>query len=157
MRFKTATIFLQKMMQVLMMSALLSFCCVVYANEHKHEIRIGILAKRGIDKTLERWKPMSDFLNERMENHTVTIVALPFDKVETAIANKNIDIILTNSSHYVTLEMKYGVSPIATMYNRVNNNLLLENFGGVIFTRSNRLDINSLKDTQGKRFAGVDE
>ncbi len=57
---------------------------------------------------------------------------------------------------YVNLEEKYGVSRLATMVtsdiNRPNNV-----FGGVIFTREDRDDINSLRDLKNKSFMAVDK
>ena len=142
-------------MKLILAFILFSFFSLVQG--HERTIRIGILAKRGVDKTLERWKPMADFLNEKMENHSVSIIALPFEDVEKAVENHTVDFILTNSSNYVTLEMKYGVSPVATMNNRATGGIVVNNFGGVIFTRSDRADINSLADIKGRRFAAVDE
>jgi signal transduction histidine kinase/ABC-type phosphate/phosphonate transport system substrate-binding protein len=121
------------------------------------DVKIGVLAKRGTDKTIQRWKPVSDYLNMKMKGYNIQLVPLTFDKIDDAIANKKVDFILTNSSEYVVLEMKYGVSQIATLYNRVNDDVILDKFGGVIFTRADRKDINTLHDITKKQFAAVDK
>ncbi|WP_428738207.1 sensor histidine kinase [Sulfurimonas sp.] len=124
---------------------------------HNIDIKIGVLAKRGTDKTIQRWKPVSDYLSTRMKGYHILLVPLSFDQIDDAVENKKVDFILTNSSVYVVLEMKYGVSQIATLYNRVNDDIILDKFGGVIFTRADRVDINSLNDIVGRDFAAVDK
>jgi two-component system sensor histidine kinase TtrS len=54
------------------------------------------------------------------------------------------------------LEVRYGVSRIATLINRNLPFQYTTVFGGVIFTRSDRDDLNTLYDTRGHSFAAVD-
>ncbi len=66
------------------------------------------------------------------------------------------DFILTNSAMYVELEKLYGVSRIATLINQDLPGRQTTTFGGVICTRADRHDINSLADLQNKSFMAVD-
>ena len=63
---------------------------------------------------------------------------------------------LVNPSIYVAMEVRHRISRIATL-----NNLMADHpynvFGGVVFTLSDRSDINQLEDLVGKRLMGVDE
>jgi len=57
---------------------------------------------------------------------------------------------------YVSLESHFGNTRIATMKTKLVG-LGLTKFGGVIFCRSDRNDIQSVKDLPGKRFMAVDK
>jgi len=69
--------------------------------------------------------------------------------------SQSIDFLITNSSYYVALEFDHGLSRIATMTN-LHDDVPQHLFGGVIFTRADRSDINKLKDLSGKSFWAVD-
>ena len=70
--------------------------------------------------------------------------------------NAEVDFLLVNPSIYVAMEVRHRISRIATL-----NNLMADHpynvFGGVVFTLSDRSDINQLEDLVGKRLMGVDE
>lgn len=121
------------------------------------EVQIGVLAKRGYSATIERWQPLADHLSKKIDGHQFSITPLSFNEVEPAVNEQKVDFILTNSSFYITLERKYGANRIVTLRNRTPDNQGLHNFGGVIFTRSNRIDIQTIEDLKGTRFSAVDE
>ncbi|MCK5100998.1 MAG: PhnD/SsuA/transferrin family substrate-binding protein, partial [Desulfobacteraceae bacterium] len=73
-----------------------------------------------------------------------------------AVGNKEVDFILTNSSFYVELESRYGITRIATLKNKIPNGVSTT-FGGVIFCKKARKDIRHLKDLKGKTFMAVKE
>lgn len=83
------------------------------------------------------------------------IVPLDFAEVDPAVKFGQVDFILVNPGIYVNLEVRYRISRIATLNNQVgavSNNV----FGGVLFTRRERDDINSLTDIRGKSLMAVD-
>jgi len=57
---------------------------------------------------------------------------------------------------YVDLEVKYGVSRIATLKNRTRRGTY-DVLGGVIICRADRSNIQSLRDLKGKSFMAVEE
>lgn len=120
------------------------------------EIKIGVLAKRDPQKTLLRWSPLADYLSQSVKNNHFTIVPLGFNDIQQAVADKQIDFVLTNPYMYIILEAKHGVSSIATLKNRYKDRGY-DVFGSVIFTRSDRTDLSSIKDIRGKRLMAVDE
>ena len=120
------------------------------------EIRIGVLAKRGVTKTLEKWSPTAAYLNAKLPNHQFIIVPLGFDEVHNAVENREISFIIANSAYYVDMEYRYGISRVATLQNFHISGKSYRRFGGVIFTRSDSYGIRELDDLQGKRFAAVD-
>ncbi len=118
-------------------------------------VRIGILAKRGPEQCLKRWQDTAIHLNAHIPGHQFKIVPLDFQKVFTAVENKAVEFILTNSSQYVQLETRYGINRIATLKNRRQTGTHTL-FGGLIFTRADRQDINGLSDLEGKTFMAVE-
>jgi len=121
------------------------------------DVKIGVLAKRGYQKTLDRWQPLADYLSNKLSTYHFSITPLSFDDISPAVRDHKVDFVLTNSSFYITLERKYGANRIVTMRNQVAGGEKLSQFGGVIFTRRDREDIKKLKDLHNKRFAAVDE
>ncbi len=120
------------------------------------EYRIGVLAKRGEAIALARWQATADYLHERMPRYAFTIVPLGFDQIHESVQDGTIDFIIANSAYYIDVEMNYGVQRIATLKNVYPCDKCATLFGGVIFTRADRDDINTLQDIVGKRFAAVD-
>ncbi len=120
------------------------------------EVRIGVLARRGPEQALRMWSPTADYLNARLPHYHFTIVPIDFDAMMPAIKAGDVEFVLANSSYYVEMEARYGVSRIVTLRNRDNGEAYTQ-FGGVIFTRADRTDINTLDDLRGKSFMAVDE
>jgi two-component system sensor histidine kinase TtrS len=121
------------------------------------EIRIGVLSHRGESSTLSVWTPTAEYLSTTLDDYRFTIVPLAFDRVNGAVDNGAVDFILVNPGIYVNLEVQYRVSRIATMNNRRGNNVPYNIFGGVIFSRRDRLDLKQLEDLRDQRFMAVDE
>ena len=118
------------------------------------DYKIGVLAKRGAAKAMQKWGATADYLNEKLQGDTFTIVPLDFEQVFPAIENGEVHFFLVNSSMFVTAEVKYGASPVATMINSRQGEAL-KSFGGVVLTYLDRDDINSLADIKGKNFMAV--
>ncbi|MBI5847421.1 MAG: PhnD/SsuA/transferrin family substrate-binding protein [Nitrospirae bacterium] len=143
-------------------------CCVlvffafypawVFSAEKHNHIKIGVLAFRGEEHAIHIWKPTAEYLSSRIPGHVFSIVPLDFHKINSAVSRGEVDFILANSSIYVELETLYGISRIATMKKKADTDEgYTTSFGGVIFTRADRKDIQSLKDLKGKSFVAVDE
>lgn len=115
---------------------------------------IGVLAYRGEEKALKRWGPTAEFLNQQIPGSHFEILPLGLEELSQAVASEKIDFLLTNTGHYVELEVFYGVSRIATVKNDIDGRISTS-FGAVIFTRADRGDITKLQDLRGKRFMGV--
>jgi two-component system sensor histidine kinase TtrS len=81
---------------------------------------------------------------------------LAFSEITEAVKDKKVDFILANSSIYITLEMDYDVSRIATMENCYKGSYYNE-FGGVIFSLLSNKRISRLSDLKGSSFMATDE
>ena len=119
------------------------------------EIRIGILAKRGPTRCLEKWNPTAAYLSVAVSGHSFTIIPLSFDQIVPATRSRDIDFILANSAFYVQLEAEFRIRRIVTLRNQLAGQAY-STFGGVIFCRADRTDINSLDDFRHTTFAAVE-
>ncbi|MFA7097200.1 MAG: PhnD/SsuA/transferrin family substrate-binding protein [Gammaproteobacteria bacterium] len=119
-------------------------------------VKIGVLALRGPTQAARMWSPMAVYLTSKLPGHVFTIVPLGFNDVVPAVEGEKVDFVLVNSGIYIDLADRYGADRIATLRNRDRDRWYTE-FGGVIFTRADRVDIRILGDLKGKSFMAVDE
>lgn len=132
--------------------AILITTSFLFASER---VTIGVLAFRSKAETLKEWTPTAHYLNQMNPEYTFTILPLNYPEINAAVKNNQLDLVITNSGHYIYLEKIYHISRLATMM-RYKNGQWIDRFGGVIFTRSDRTDIKTLKDIKGKSVAAVD-
>jgi len=124
------------------------------AQDGRPQARIGVLANRGKDACREQWGALPDTLSRALPGIAFTLVPLGFDEVEEAVANASVDYLVANPAIYVNLEVHFQAVRIATLINQLGDRVTAS-FGGVIFTRADRTDINTLADIRGKRFAAT--
>lgn len=117
-------------------------------------LKIGVLAKRGKKKCLEKWSATAYFLTSSLEGPLFSIIPLTFEEVIPEVREGKIDFVLVNSAIYIMLEKEFRVNRIATMKN-VRSDHVLTKFGGVIFTRSINSEIKVIKDLKHKKFMAV--
>jgi len=132
----------------LVVSALFIFSGSVFAAE----VKIGVLNIRGSQSTMQKWEETANKLDSSIPEHHFVIVPLGYKEMEKAVADKKLDFISVNPTQYVELEVKYGVSRIATQISHLDQ-AETPYIGSVIFTKASRTDINSLSDLRGKSLA----
>jgi two-component system sensor histidine kinase TtrS len=116
--------------------------------------RIGVLAFRGSEQTVQRWEPTADYLSHSNPGYRFQVVPLTLEQMTTAAREGQVDFILTNPGNYIELEARFGVTRIATLKSpkaMAESNV----FGAVVFVRSDRSDLKSLPDLRGQRFMAV--
>lgn len=121
----------------------------------KEAVSIGILAYRPKPQTLEQWMPLATALNKAFPDYEFSVHAYDYDELSSAVSKRQIKFILTNPGHYVRLAYQNGLTtPLATLITLENGrpNTL---FGGVIFARADRNDIQKLQDIRGKTISAV--
>jgi two-component system, sensor histidine kinase and response regulator len=127
-----------------------------YLGQLDKPYKIGVLAKRGPDRCLEKWRLTAEYLSRQIPGCSFTIMPLAHEHIESAVKDSRIDFLLTNPSIYVEMEILYGARRIATLKNlRLGKPVTV--FGGIIFTAADRNDINKLDDLRGKTFMAVSE
>lgn len=119
-------------------------------------ISIGVLSHRGDEATLNHWTKTADYLSRVMPEYRFYIDPLDFNEVDEVVGAGLVDFILVNPAIYVNLEVRHRVSRIATLKNRWGDEAY-NIFGGVIFARAERYDLNTLEDLKGSTFVAVDE
>ncbi|MCK4302693.1 MAG: response regulator [Candidatus Eisenbacteria sp.] len=124
---------------------------ISWAQEVSQPFTIGVLAKRGPEKCLEKWGPTAEYLTSEIPDCSFMIVPLGFDDVCPATERNEIDFVLANPAFYVELEILYGARRIVTLKN-LRLGKVCTVYGGVIFRRSERIDIDGIQDLKGKAF-----
>ena len=119
-------------------------------------VKIGVLAFRPKPQTLEQWQPLAVGLKQAMPGRDFIIEALTYPEMNAAVTNRQLDFVFTNPGHFVLLKMRGGLSaPLATLAVKVNGQRC-NAFGGVIFSRAEHTNINTLNDLKGKTIAVPD-
>ncbi|MBU8922521.1 MAG: phosphate/phosphite/phosphonate ABC transporter substrate-binding protein, partial [Bacteroidales bacterium] len=140
------------MKKIMIFLVLMVFVAVNLPQGALAEVKVGILAKRGAPKCMQKWGAMGAYLTEQIGDK-VKIVPLKFEAIEPAVAGGKVDFVLANSAFYVGLEKKMGVKAVATLINSRKGNALSE-FGGVILVKADS-PIQNLADISGKKFMVV--
>ena len=127
---------------------IMQICPQVFAKETTFSIGIPLIQTP--EETLALWQPLADYLNSVTEpKHQFKIRVFNLQELETAVSGSNVDFLFVNPSVYVNYSYRFGLtSPLATLVNR-EQDFNLSEFSGVIFTRSDREDINQLDDLKG--------
>jgi ABC-type phosphate/phosphonate transport system substrate-binding protein len=72
------------------------------------KVKIGVLAKRGAERCLQKWSPTAEYLSARISGKTFVIIPIDFEHIYSSVEKGDVDFILANSSFYVELEHYYG-------------------------------------------------
>jgi len=135
---------------------LMFLLCAAATADALPQVSIGVLSHRGDEATLRNWSPTADYLSRVIPEYHFVIVPLDFREIEPAVKNGKVDFLLVNPGIYVNMEVRYRISRIVTLNNLINgrpSNV----FGGVVFTRADRKEIQSLADIRGKTLMAVDK
>lgn len=124
----------------------------ILAAENNKSIKIGVLSYRSQEMAREQWQPTADHIQRQLPGYNVVLMPLYFSDLNRMLESGVLDFVLTNPEHYVLHRSKLGMSAIATLMPLSNGHPLSE-FGGVIFTKSNRDDIVDLNDLKNKKIA----
>ncbi len=118
-------------------------------------LRFAVLAFRPKAQALAQWQPLAENL-ERTLGQKVELSAYSYPELNSAMAAKAVDVVLTNPGHFVALSHQFHLSaPLVTLVSQEGPHALAS-FGGVIFTRADAAGINTLADLAGKRIATAD-
>jgi diguanylate cyclase (GGDEF)-like protein/PAS domain S-box-containing protein len=102
---------------------------------------------------LATYQPLVDYLNRKVPEAQIKLMAMTQSEMESAISLHQLDLVLTNPSHFVLLRSRNQLSgAIATLVS-LENAQSTAMLGGVILVPSGRQDINTLADLKGKRLA----
>jgi diguanylate cyclase (GGDEF)-like protein/PAS domain S-box-containing protein len=115
----------------------------------KDEIRFGVFAYMGHEKTREKYQPLVEYLNKKLDNRVVLEV-LTQEEMDEKIANKQLDIATTNPTHFLVVRNQYALSgAIATLISANEAGKPASRLGGVIIVRPES-QVEHLEDIKGK-------
>jgi len=121
---------------------------IIAGHASASDIRIGVPQIRGPEDAIKYWTQIADHLNEQKIGNFV-IVPLSYKSMEKAVADGQLEFVVVNPAQYIEMEVKYGVSPIATQISHSGQSQS-SYFGTVIFSKASRTDIATLSDLRGK-------
>ncbi len=119
-------------------------------------LRFGILSFRPKEITLKQWQPLAREFERVLPGYTVTVLPMTFSEINQATKGRQLDLILTNPEQYILFKNQSTMNAIATMITLESGHPMTQ-FAGVIFTRADRTDIQTVADLEGKNIASVGE
>jgi len=137
---------------ILMLAALSLTGAVSHALAQEQELHVGVLAFRDLEQTRQRWQPTVDQLNRKVSGAHFMLDAMFYDDFVRAMEKQRFDFVLVNPEFYLARRLDQRLSAIATLMPLAEGHPVSQ-FGGVIFTRADRADIDELQDLRGKTVA----
>jgi len=119
-------------------------------------VRIGVLANRGTAEAEALWDPAAGYLNQRIRDHRFEIVPLNFKELPLAVQAGKVDFVITNSSQFIDLQVRFGLRALATLRSRVAE-AWTTRFGGVVIVRADNPHLHQLADLKGHTFMAVEQ
>lgn len=121
------------------------------AADAAQKLVLGVFAFRPKPIMVERYQPLADYLSAQLPNATVELRVLEQDELEQSMAQHQLDLVLTNPSHYLIVRSRDSLGGVlATVISR-EDGAPIESLGGVIIARAERTDLNTLTDLHGQR------
>ena len=118
-------------------------------------VTIGVLTFRPPATAVAQWQPLVAYLNATVAEGQFALKVFNYGDLQDAIRRQTVDIVITQPAEYVRMVHQNGLSsPLATIIN-LEMDKPVRALGGVVLALSQRPDINTLKDLQGKKIAGA--
>ncbi|MGD1917931.1 MAG: PhnD/SsuA/transferrin family substrate-binding protein, partial [Pleurocapsa sp.] len=127
---------------------------VVNSTRENTLVKVAVLSKEDVNRTIAQWQPTVDYLTKTIPGYTFELVPKTLTEMEPYAAQNQAQFYIINSGMYVDFEASLGANRIATRKNLRLGNPYTK-FGGVLITKADRNDINTLKDLKGKDFMAV--
>ncbi len=113
----------------------------------------GVLAVREETRTENRYRPVIEYLESAIPERDFELRVFDPDALDRALQRNEIDLLLTTPTHYEVVRSENALSGVlATQVSRYGGEET-RSLGGVILARSDRADIGTLADLEGKRIA----
>jgi diguanylate cyclase (GGDEF)-like protein/PAS domain S-box-containing protein len=118
-------------------------------------LTIGVLSFRPVAMAQAQWQPLATYLNNTVPGSHFILKIFNFGELQEAVRQQAVDVVITQPAEYVRMVHQNGLSsPLATLIN-LDQGKPVRAFGGVILTRKEREDIQTLSDLDGKRVGAV--
>ena len=115
-------------------------------------LRLGVLAAEGEDATRQRWEPLAQHLAAALQVD-FEVVPLGFAAVGPALAQEEVDFLLTNPASFARYRERHGLRLLTTLLSRREGKGYAL-FGGLLVMR--REELRPVANLKGLRLAAVD-
>eukprot|EP00873_Tetraselmis_striata_P018919 jgi/Tetstr1/439183/TSEL_027628.t1 len=115
---------------------------------------VGALGNKGEETLFQQWATtfetyLSATAGAALGGRSFQLVHLNFTSAHAAAAHNCVDLVFVNPAMFSCMELEHQATAIATLVN-FRRGFQLDRYHGVIFTRADRADINTLEDAQDK-------
>lgn len=131
----------------------LLFCIVLFCTNSifaKEQIRFGVFAYLGYEKTKAEYQPLVDYLNTFLKDEEVVLEVLEQQEINKRLKEDTLDIVTTNPTHYLHIRAEYNIQGVIATLLKESGETYLSQLAGVIIARSDNITVNSLYDVKGK-------
>ena len=119
-----------------------------------NEATIGVLAYRGSAELRHKWMPLSEYLTAVIPGWSFRIVPMTLSSATEQIKSGQLDFVVTNPGHFVTLNREHRMSVLASRSQKKSDGRYSTEFGSAIITRKDS-GIQSLRDVAGKSVTAI--
>ncbi|WP_459948857.1 hybrid sensor histidine kinase/response regulator [Denitratisoma sp. agr-D3] len=119
----------------------------------KDTLTLGVFAYRAKDVLEQRYQALADYLGQELGDVDVKLRVLSQEEIERALAAKQLDLLLTNPSHYVLVRTQFNLTGALATQIALENGQATERLGGVIVARNEAGSPQVLADLKGKHIA----
>ena len=127
---------------------LLALSAVVAAAE---TLTLGVFAYRPKEILEQRYQPLADYLSTQLPGTRVVLKVLSQDEMEQAVAQKELDLVFTNPSHYVLLRSRSRFTGALVTLVSKESGQAANTLGGVIIARADDDRFSLLSNVKGHR------
>lgn len=124
------------------------------AIEETVHYRIAVLSSHGELHSQQRWQPLMDYLTDIFPHLSFEVVALNFTMMEKQLLSGEVQFIVTNPGHYLSLSEVFPISWLATMRSLQHDGSPFS-IGSTIVVRSDS-HISTLHELQNKTMVASD-
>ena len=118
------------------------------------DVVVGVFAYQGEHAATAEWSPVLRYLNSALPAYRFRLVNFDAAGLRSAIAQHQVDLVITNPGYYVAMEYEFGLSRIAALASPQALSPARA-IGSVVIARADRHDLTHLSDLTGKRLAAV--
>ncbi|WP_339109741.1 PhnD/SsuA/transferrin family substrate-binding protein [Thioclava sp. GXIMD4216] len=118
------------------------------------DIRVGVLAFQGAARARQDFAPTVARLAKALPQADVVLVPLDLGGLTKAVAAGQLDFVITNPGHYLTLEARFGVTRIATLQS-FDRAYPTDTVGSAVIVRNRPGHATRLSDLASARLAVV--
>lgn len=124
----------------------------LFTSLYAHEsVKFGVFAYKGVEQTRKQYEPLVKALNEKLDKKIILEV-LTQQEINEKISKKELDIVTTNPTHFLSIRDKYALSGAIATLNGYDKGVITNKLAGVIIVRPES-EIKNLKDIKNKIIA----